>query len=180
MCYLKYTNKKNNLFYKYRYFSFFQKGNIFRMHMILNACGIDSVGLLLISDYLSRPKLKTKKGSSYSSWHDISGGPQSSLLRLLLFNIFINDLFLFIWKSEVCNFPDNNTQYSVGKNIENCISNLKTDLVGGWFKINSLKANPSKFQLMNLGNRDKRSFDIRINNVQIKKLNELTLLGKNC
>ena len=32
---------------------------------------------------------------------------------------------------------------------------------------------------MNLGNRDKRSFDIRINNVQIKKLNELTLLGKN-
>ena len=68
---------------------------------------------------------------------------------------------------------------SVEKNIENCISNLKTDLVGGWFKINSLKANPNKFQLMNLGNRDKRSFDIRINSVQIKKLNELTLLGKN-
>ena len=33
----------------------------------LNAYGIDSVGLLLISDYLSRRKQRTKIGSSYSS-----------------------------------------------------------------------------------------------------------------
>ena len=32
----------------------------------LNAYGIDSVGLLLISDYLSRRKQRTKIGSSYS------------------------------------------------------------------------------------------------------------------
>ena len=37
----------------------------------LNAYGIDSVGLLLISDSLSRRKQRTKIGSSYSSWHDI-------------------------------------------------------------------------------------------------------------
>ena len=33
----------------------------------LNAQGVDSVGLLLISDYLSRRKQRTKIGSSYSS-----------------------------------------------------------------------------------------------------------------
>ena len=33
----------------------------------LNTCGIDSVGLLLIFDYLSRNKQRTKIGSSYSS-----------------------------------------------------------------------------------------------------------------
>ena len=146
----------------------------------LSAYGIDSVGLLLISDYLSRRKQRTKIGSSYSSWHDIIRGvPQGSLLGPLLFNIFINDLFLFIRKSGICNFADDNTLYSVGKNIENVISDLKTDLVGvmEWFKINSLKANPGKFQFMVLGNKDERSFNIHINSVNIKNSNEVTLLG---
>ena len=146
----------------------------------LSAYGIDSVGLLLISDYLSRRKQRTKIGSSYSSWHDIARGvPQASLMGPLLFNIFINDLFLFIRKSGVCNFADDNTLYSVGKNIENVISDLKTDLVGvmEWFKINSLKANPGKFQFMVLGNKDERSFNIHINNVKTKNSNEVTLVG---
>ena len=146
----------------------------------VNAYGIDSVGLLLISNYLSSRKQRTKIDSSYNSWHDIIRRvPQGSLLGPLLFNIFINDLFLFIRKSGVCNFADDNTLYSVGKNIENVISDLKTDLVGvmEWFKINSLKANPGKFQFMVLGSKDERSFNIHINNVQIKNSNKVTLLG---
>ena len=88
-------------------------------------------------------------------------------------------MFLFIRKSGVCNFADDNTLYSVGKIIENVISDLKTDVVGvmEWFKINSLKANPGKFQFMVLGYKDERSFNIHINNVQIKNSNKVTLLG---
>ena len=124
----------------------------------LSAYGIDSVGLLLTSNYLSR-RQQTKIGSSYSSWYDIIRGVlQGFLLGPLLFNIFINDLFLFIRKSGVCNFADDNTLYSVEKNIENVISDLKTDLIGvmEWFKINSLKANPGKFQFMVIGNKHER------------------------
>ena len=44
-------------------------------------------------------------------------------------------------------------------------------------KINSLKANPGKFQFMILGNKDERFFHIHINNVKIKNPNEVTLPG---
>ena len=46
-----------------------------------------------------------------------------------------------------------------------------------WFKVNSLKANLSKFQLMAVGNKEKRSFNTHINNNQTKNSNEVTLLG---
>ena len=51
----------------------------------LSAYDIDNVGLLLISDYPSHSKQRTKiGGSSYSFWHDIIGVPQGSLLGPLL------------------------------------------------------------------------------------------------
>ena len=47
----------------------------------LNAYNVDSVWLLLISDYLSRYTKRTKIGSSYSPWRDIIiVAPQGSLL----------------------------------------------------------------------------------------------------
>ena len=59
--------------------------------------GIDKTGLNLIDNYLPNRKQRTKINSSYSNWHDIVRGvPQGSMLGLLLFNLFINDLFLFI------------------------------------------------------------------------------------
>ena len=117
----------------------------------LSAYGIDSMGLLLVSDYFSHHKQRTKIGSSYSSWHDIIRGVlQESLLG----------------------------PYILLEKNKNVISDRKTDLVGviEWFKINSLKANPGKFQLMVLGNKGKRSFNIHSNNVKIKNSNEVTLL----
>ena len=132
----------------------------------LKCYGIGNGSLRLLLDYLTNRKQRTKIGSSFSSWCDINTGvPQGSILVPLLFNIFISDLFFSITKSEVCNFADDNTLYSCNKNLEHAFSNLKYDLrnVLDWFKINSKKANPGKFQFMVLGVKNIAPFSLNVN-----------------
>ena len=89
--------------------------------------GLDEINLKLILNYLSHRKQRTKIGPSFSPWFDIYIGVlQGSILGLLLFDIFINDLFLKVIKSEVYNFTDDNTLYSFDKTLDTIfqISNM--------------------------------------------------------
>ena len=92
----------------------------------LRACGLDRSSLRLLMDYLNSSKQRTKVSSSYSKWSEIKHGiPQGPILGPLLFNIFITDLFYVIEKSDICNFADDNTQYSCGANLKTVLVNLK-------------------------------------------------------
>ena len=46
-----------------------------------------------------------------------SGVPQASILKHLLFKIFINNMFLFAENLTFCNYSDNTTSFLVKKNI---------------------------------------------------------------
>ena len=87
--------------------------------------------------------------------------------------------FFSITKSEVCNFADDITLYSSNKDLDHVFNNLYYDLnnVLDWFKFNSLKANPDKFQFMVLGANKNKSFSINVRGMNIPSKNEVILLG---
>ena len=52
---------------------------------------------MLIYNYFSNPKQRVKVNDSYSSWSEILFGiPQFQLFGILLFNMFICDMFYFM------------------------------------------------------------------------------------
>ena len=79
----------------------------------LEAHGLDNGSLNLLLDYLRFKKQWTKVSSAYSKWSKITRGiPKGSILGSIFFNIFINDIFMIIEQSDICNFADDNTLYS--------------------------------------------------------------------
>ena len=62
-------------------------------------------------------------------------------------------MLFFVSKSDTCKFADDNTLSSCGKILGDTLHHLKFDLghILKWFKVNSLKPNPGKFQFLMLG-----------------------------
>ena len=100
------------------------------------------------------------------------------ILGPLLFNIFINDFFSFMTRTEVCNFADDNTIYSCASNIDMVISDLEIDMINSlsWFKSNQLVANPGKFKLMFLGMNETK-LALFIDKIKVVPSNSVKLLG---
>ena len=112
------------------------------------AYGLCKNSLKLLLDYLEGRKQRVRIGSSCSFWSDVKRGvPQGSVLGPLLFNVLINDLFMFIENCEICNFADDNTLYSGRVELSSILDNLKHDTktILKWLRINLLKVNPGKF-----------------------------------
>ena len=122
------------------------------------AYGLSKSSLSLLLNYLTLRKQRVKIGLSYSLRNEIKRGIlQGSILGPLFFNIFINDIFVFIEKSKICNFADENTIYDCGEDLSNILENLKHDLkiLLTWYRINTLQANLGKSQFMIFGEKNK-------------------------
>ena len=79
------------------------------------------------------------------NWYDIVRVvPQGLILGPFLFNLFINDLFLFIERTNICNFADDNAIY-------NCQNDLKTILARHLLERQGMRAVKKGHILVNLG-----------------------------
>ena len=78
---------------------------------------------------------------------------------------------MFIEKTEICNLADDNTIYDCGEDLSNILENLKHDLkiLLRWFRINSLQANPDKFQFIILGKKKRNEVKLIINTTEIEE-----------
>ena len=146
----------------------------------LEAYGFSFNSLQLVCSYLKGRKHRVKIGNIFSTFLEILlGVPQGSILGPLLFNIFINDLFSFLEKTLICNFADDNSLYTSGKSLDIVTEKLKhdTSIVLHWFSVNSMVANPEKFQIMFLGVEDNSNLTFEINGISICATNSVKLLG---
>ena len=144
----------------------------------LYADGFSKNALKLILDYLSGRKQRTKVHESFSSWRNIIHGvPQGSILGPLLFNIYINDLFLFSENFYIANYADDCTPYEFSGSLQEVINKLEQDALCliEWYQSNYLKPNSDKWHLLLSENRD--DITINIGNECIHNSENEKLLG---
>ena len=145
----------------------------------LNAYGFSRSALLFVHSYLFDRKQRVKVNGSFSAWANTDlGVPQGSVLGPLLFNIYVNDLFLFLEETEVCNYADDTTIYACGHTVENVIAKLEFDAlkISQWFPNNHMKLNEDKCHLMIFGRKSDEA-SIKIGEARVKESNEEKLLG---
>ena len=100
----------------------------------------------MIWGYLQNRQQRTKIGSSYSIWEDITSGvSQGSVLGHFLFIIFLCDFFLEYDINYFANYADNTKIYTVvDENTKEVLTNLSTlapkKYTHGWLTIKRKRA----------------------------------------
>ena len=95
-----------------------------------SAYGFDNNSLSFVRSYLTNRFQKCKVENHFSNRRETTAGvPQSSILGPLLFNIFINDIFLFVDSLNVCNYADDNTLFAFGKTFDEVTKKLQNDFL---------------------------------------------------
>ena len=68
--------------------------------------------------------------NDFSSWYEMRNGvPQGSVLEPQPFNIFINNIFVFVGSSNVDRYDDDNTLFAFDKAFDKVTRKLQNDFL---------------------------------------------------
>ena len=147
----------------------------------LYAYGLDNSALNLLHSYLSNGKQRVEVNSCFSDWDNVVIGiSQGSVLGPLLFNIFINYLFLTMGDNDLCNFADDNTLHKCCDYLSQAKRDMEAQcsLIIRWFNENSMKINPEKCHAFILRKEIiPENVTIQVGDAQNVPEHEVTLLG---
>ena len=118
---------------------------------------LDKNAVSFMRSYLTNGLQCCKINNSFSEWVKIFAGvPQGSILGPLVFNMFINDIFLFLQKCDLANYADDSTMYTSDKRVSTIIDSLRHEftILSKWFYNNFMVLNPAKCSFMLLGSDD--------------------------
>ena len=94
----------------------------------LNAYGSDKNALETMRNYLGNRWQKTKISTTFSSCSALlTGVPQGSVLRPILFNSFLNYLFFVLKDTDVCNFVDYASPHACDISLDLLLMHLEHD-----------------------------------------------------
>ena len=134
------------------------------------AYGFSINAVTFFNSYLKRRNQHLRINNIHSVYRVLLYGvPQGSILGPLLFDVFINELYLYITKTDLLYFVDDNTITAGERAIANLISTLVTEsqVAIEWFKLNKMIFNSEKFQtivvMRNAKMRD--SYPLNINDL---------------
>ena len=140
----------------------------------LEANGFNSLSLEFMKNYLTNRKQRCKVGNCFSMWRKVT----SEVPLSLLFNIFVNEIFLLAKNSTLCNYADDNTQFFWEKTFDQLISTFQTDFrtLKVWFYGNFLVLNPKNSHVMTRGYRN-NLFNFSCDDIIIKNSFSKKILG---
>ena len=95
-----------------------------------------------------------------------------------MFDLFINDLVLFLPERFLSNYADDNNLYSIGKELNIIKEKLRKvfKVVTDWFFENYVSLNPTKCHYMCLG-KNKENDTFNFGNISLKNSKEEMILG---
>ena len=146
----------------------------------LKAYGLDNNSVNFMKSYLTNRLQRCKINNSFREWGKVLNGvPQGSIIGPLLFNIFLNDIFLSLQKCDLANCGNNTTLYTYNKSISSIMNSLSHGftILSNWFYNNFMVLNPDNCSFILLGVDGELQTNLVCGNEILKNSKQENVLG---